>query len=84
VAAELHIANAVTAAVELQVMALLLVVELKVQVEPAHHLEMDTRVQTVLHIKAEIRKMKVAAEEEVSTAAAVVAITLLVAVAQAT
>jgi hypothetical protein len=82
--AELHIANAVTAAVELQVMVLLLVVELRVRVEPAHHLEMDTRVQTVLHIKAEIQKMKAAAAVVVSTAVAAVATTQLAAVARAT
>jgi hypothetical protein len=84
VAAEPHIANAVTAAVELQVMALLLVVELKAQVEPAHHREMDTRAQTALHTRVEIRKMKAAAVAEVSTAVAAEATTQLVAVAQAT
>jgi hypothetical protein len=72
------------AAVELQVMALVLEVELKAQAEPAHHPEMDTRVQTVLLTKAEIRKMKAAVVEAVTTAAVVEAITLLVAVALAT
>jgi hypothetical protein len=84
VAAELHIANVVTAAVELQVMAPVLEVELKAQVEPVHHPEMDTQAQTVLHIKAEIRKMKVAAVAAVSTAVAAVAITLLAEVDLAT
>jgi hypothetical protein len=84
VAAELRIANADTAAVELQVMALLLGVELKAQVEPAHHLEMDTRAQTELHTRVEIRKMKAVAVAEVSTAVAAEATTQLVAVAQAT
>jgi hypothetical protein len=65
-------------------MALLLVVELKVQVELAHHLEMDTRVQTVLHIKGEIRKMKAVAAVAVTSAVVAVAITQLVAVVQAT
>jgi hypothetical protein len=49
-----------------------------------HHLEMDTRVQTVLHIKAEIRKMKAAVAVVVISVAVAVAITQLEAVAQAT
>jgi hypothetical protein len=65
-------------------MALVLEVELKVQVEPAHHREMDTRAQTALHTRVEIRKMKAAAVAVVTSVAVAVAITQLVAVAQAT
>jgi hypothetical protein len=84
VAVELHIANVVSVAVELQVMALALEVELKVQVDPVHHLEMDTRAQTALPTKVEIRKMKAVAAVAVTSEVAAVAITQLVAVDLAT